>query len=121
MSQPGNRPELLDFTSAGTAGSGAVLSRETQDLDLNLVRFADGAGVAAHVNREVDVLVIGVAGRGEVEIDSETFDVAAGQGLLIPKGAERAIRSFPESAFVYLTVHRRRRGLMPTPRRSSAK
>ena len=120
MSQDGNRLELLDFTSSATAGSGAILSRESQDLDLNLVRFANGAGVAAHVNREVDVLVIGVAGHGEVEVDGEILDLGAGQGLLIPKGSERGIRSIRESEFVYLTVHRRRPGLMPTPRHSPA-
>lgn len=111
--------ELLDLVAAIAAGgSGAILARETEDLDLNLVRFADGAGVGAHVNREVDVVLIALAGSGIVRIDREEVPVVAGHVLLIPKNTERVIRSQDDGEFAYLSVHRRRARLMPGPRRA---
>ncbi|MGH7621523.1 MAG: cupin domain-containing protein [Gemmatimonadaceae bacterium] len=111
--------ELLDLVAAiGAGGSGAILARETEDLDLNLVRFAAGAGVGAHVNREVDVVIIALAGSGIVRIDREEVPVVAGNALLIPKNTERAIRSQDDGEFAYLSVHRRRARLMPGPRRA---
>lgn len=115
-----NRPacELLDLAAAiASGGSGAILARETEDLDLNLVRFTAGAGVGAHVNREVDVVLIALAGSGIVRIDDDEVTVAAGNALLIPKNSERSIRSRDDGEFAYLTVHRRRARLMPAPRR----
>jgi mannose-6-phosphate isomerase-like protein (cupin superfamily) len=112
--------ELLDLTAAIAAGgSGAILARETDDLDLNLVRFADGAGVGAHVNREVDVVLIALAGSGIVRIDEDEVTVVAGSALLIPKNSERSIRSQSDGEFAYLSVHRRRARLMPGPRRGN--
>jgi len=112
--------ELLDLAAAVAAGgSGAVLARETEDLDLNLVRFSAGGGVGAHVNREVDVVLVALAGSGVVRIDADEVTVEAGSALLIPKNTERAIRSQDDGEFAYLTVHRRRARLMPGPRRGS--
>jgi len=112
--------ELLDLAAAVAAGgSGAILARETEDLDLNLVRFSAGGGVGAHVNREVDVVLVALAGSGVVRIDADEVTVEAGSALLIPKNTERAIRSQDDGEFAYLTVHRRRARLMPGPRRGS--
>ena len=44
------------------------------------------------VNDVVDVALIVVTGEGEVVVDGETFTVAAGQALLIPKGREHTFR-----------------------------
>lgn len=109
--------ELLDFASvAARGGSGAILSRESDDLDVNLVRFVAGAGVAPHVNREVDVLIVAVAGEGVVSVGADEFSLVSGTALLVPKNTERAITSSEEGEFVYLTIHRRRARLMPKPR-----
>lgn len=111
--------ELLDLAAAIAAGgSGAILGRETEDLDLNLVRFAGGAGVGAHVNREVDVVVVALSGAGVVRIGDEDVPLVAGNALLIPKNTERAIRSQDNGEFAYLSIHRRRARLMPGPKRS---
>ena len=111
------RPEVLDLTAAAAIeGSGAILSRESDDLDLNLVRFGAGGGVAAHVNHEVDVLVVALDGSGEITVNGESCSLSPGKALVIPKGTERVIRNMGEEAFVYLSIHRRRRGLMPSPR-----
>jgi mannose-6-phosphate isomerase-like protein (cupin superfamily) len=110
--------ELLDLIATiGAGGSGAILGRETEDLDLNLVRFADGGGVGAHVNREVDVVLVALSGAGIVRIGDEEVPLVAGNALLIPKNTERSIRSQDDGEFAYLTVHRRRARLMPGPRR----
>lgn len=110
--------ELLDLAATIAAGgSGAILGRETEDLDLNLVRFADGGGVGAHINREVDVVLVALSGSGIVRIDNEDVPIVAGNALIIPKNTERAIRSQNDGEFAYLTVHRRRARLMPGPRR----
>jgi quercetin dioxygenase-like cupin family protein len=69
--------------------------------------------VAEHVNDEVDVLLVGIAGTGAVTVDETRHILSAGQVLLIPKGANRGILSVSES-FSYLTCHCRRAGLWPS-------
>ncbi len=111
MSQDVELLNLLDAAAKG--GSGAILSRETEDLDLNLVRFANGAGVAAHVNREVDVLLVAVSGAGIVSVGDERIPLEPGKALLIPKNTVRSIESPAAGELVYLSIHRRRAGLLP--------
>jgi quercetin dioxygenase-like cupin family protein len=92
--------------------TGAVCSLASADLNLNLVRFTAGDGVAEHVNAEVDVVGLVVSGAGVVEVDGRTEPVREGQLFFIPKGARRAIRT-ADGELTYLTCHRRREGLMP--------
>jgi quercetin dioxygenase-like cupin family protein len=98
---------------------GPVWTHESADLDVNLLVFPAGEGVAAHVNAEVDVLLVGVAGEGVVEIDGEASPLRAGQAIVIPKGARRSTVSVSES-FAYLTCHRRRGALWPRVGRGRA-
>jgi quercetin dioxygenase-like cupin family protein len=95
-----------------SADRGPAWTHEGEDLHLNLLVFDDGGGVAEHANDEVEVLVVGVAGEGAVEIDGQREPLGAGQAVVIPKGARRAIRS-AGGRFAYLTCHRRRGGLWP--------
>jgi quercetin dioxygenase-like cupin family protein len=81
------------------------------DLDANLVRLAAGGSVGAHVNDEVDVLFVGVAGRGEVTVDGVGHPLRPGAVVAVAKGAERAVATAPGSDVRYLTVHRARPGL----------
>jgi mannose-6-phosphate isomerase-like protein (cupin superfamily) len=105
---------LLDLTHLPTTtGGGPQWGHESDDLDLTLLAWTGEQGVAPHTNAEVDVLLIAVAGVGEVRAGHEVFRLQPGQGLLIPKGSERSIRCVGEQ-FAYLSVHRRRRGLWPT-------
>jgi quercetin dioxygenase-like cupin family protein len=85
----------------------------TTDLNANLLILDDAQVVSRHVNGEVDVLLVGVGGQGLVEVNREIHRVEAGDAMLIPKGAERAVRS-AEGRFAYLTCHRRREGIWPT-------
>ena len=103
---------LIDLQTAQPF-SGPQLGHETEDLNLTLLSWKAGEGVAPHVNEEVDVVLIVVDGEGEVSVGQQVLALQVGQALLIPKGCERAIRCVGER-FSYLSVHRRRRGLMPT-------
>lgn len=115
MDQP--KVEILDLTGAiEGGGSGAILSRETADLDLNLVRFPPGGGVAAHINQEVDVIVVVVAGEGRLIAGGVEQRLRPGQAVIIPRGVERAIQASGEADFAYLSLHRRRGRLWPTVR-----
>jgi quercetin dioxygenase-like cupin family protein len=69
--------------------------------------------VDEHLNDELDVLLVGIAGAGVVTIDGQPHPLAAGQAVMVPKGARRSIRAYAER-FAYLTCHRRRAGLWPT-------
>ncbi len=100
--------ELLE----GRNGPGAVWSTVSDDLNVNLVVFGEGAGVQAHVNSEVDVLLVGVEGRGRVIVDDVVHVLKVGQAVLIPKGTRRQIQAEGER-FAYLTCHRRRPHLWP--------
>ena len=77
------------------------------DLNANLVRFEVGQGVGTHVNDEMDVLVVGVAGSGFVEMDDEEHTLGPGILVFVPRGTRRSTRS-ATSDFAYLTIHRRR-------------
>lgn len=94
-------------------GPGAVHGYETDDLDLTVVAWPEFRGVDPHVNRDVDVACIVISGQGEAIVDGRRFALRLGSVVLIPKGAERSIRS-KSVDFRYVNVHRRRKRLMPT-------
>jgi quercetin dioxygenase-like cupin family protein len=106
--------EIVDLaaTAAGSERAGALWSLVTADLNLNLVHFASGDGVAEHINAEVDVVYVVVAGCGSLSVQGVGHAVRAGMLALVPRGARRAIESASDD-FAYLTCHRRRAGLMP--------
>ncbi len=92
---------------------GAIWSLVSTDLNLNLLHFGDGDGVAAHINNEVDIIGLVIAGEGTIELDGRQERLRPGRLFFVPKGARRAITS-RSSDFMYLSCHRRRAGLMPT-------
>lgn len=108
---------LIDLKSLADArpAPGPVWTHQSDDLNVNLVVFAAGDGVAAHTNAEVDVLIVGIGGLGSIEIDGQIHPCEPGQAVVIPKGARRATRASSDQ-FAYLTCHRRRPGIWPTIR-----
>ena len=97
--------EILASTKERT---GVIWSlQESRDLNVNLVQFAEGEGVGEHLNDEVDVLLVGVSGSGEVCINGTLHGLSSGTLILIPKGAQRSTRGI-SATFAYLTVHQRR-------------
>jgi len=105
---------LVDLTAVvrEATSPGAAWTHQSEDLNANLLVFATGDGVAGHVNAEVDVLLVGIAGEGLVDVDGTACVLRPGQALLIPKGKRRSTRSLSDP-FAYLTCHRRRAGLWP--------
>jgi mannose-6-phosphate isomerase-like protein (cupin superfamily) len=108
-------PVLVDLPATCAAAShlGPQWSYECEDLNLTLLLWENGKRIEPHVNSEVDVVVIGVEGTGLVTVDGATYEIHPGAALLIPKGCERAIEC-TSARFGYISIHRRRRGLMPT-------
>ncbi len=100
--------DLNGLAAAAGGREGSVWAlEESGDLNANLVRFDRGGGVREHVNEEVDVLLVGVAGSGFARVSGEDHTLSAGTLVFVPKGARRSTIALSES-FAYLTVHRRR-------------
>jgi quercetin dioxygenase-like cupin family protein len=106
---------LAELARTATA-PGAAWSQQSDELNVNLLVFAAGDGVAQHVNDAVDVLLVGVTGSGAVDGDGSRFVLHPGAALIIPRGARRAMHALSES-FAYLSCHRRRGELRPIPAR----
>lgn len=102
---------LLDLLHVNTE-SGVRWAVESDDLDCNLVSWKSGETVAAHVNAEVDVLIIILAGNGRLSVDGQWTDIMPGAATLITKNVSRSIVA-GENGLAYVTVHKRRRRLMP--------
>lgn len=98
---------------AEDSGSGPQWAHESEDLDMTLLSWPPGKSVAEHINNEVDVLLIGLVGNGIVTVEKQEHPLNAGVLLLIPKGKQRSMQSGDEQ-WSYLSIHRRRRGLVPT-------
>jgi len=80
---------------------------DSSELNANLVHFEEGDGIEEHVNDEVEVIVLGIAGSGVVRVEGEEHPVSNGTLTFVPRGVRRSTRSLSED-FAYLTVHRRR-------------
>jgi quercetin dioxygenase-like cupin family protein len=94
-----------------TGAGGAVWSLPHDgDLDANLVVLHPGGSIGEHVNREVDVLVLVVAGAATLTVDGEPIALASGSLALVPRLRSRSIAAGDEGV-EYLSVHRRRAGL----------
>ena len=107
--------DLAELASQASAsgGAGAVWSLASADLILSLLHFSAGDGVEAHINHQVDVISLVIAGEGVLELDDRQERLRPGLLFFIPKGARRAIRS-SSADFAYLSCYLRRAGLMPT-------
>jgi quercetin dioxygenase-like cupin family protein len=103
--------DLAAIAGAATV-PGAAWTHVSEDLNANLLVFAADEGVDPHVNAEVDVLLVGVAGTGIVEVDGVSHELCPSLTLVVPKGTRRGTRALSDS-FACLTCHRRRAGLWP--------
>lgn len=114
----GGRVEVVDLVAIATTSAALqpAWSHLGADLSVNLVVFDAGDGVEEHVNREVDVLLVGVTGSGAVTIDGERHPIDPGTAIVVSRGARRGTRA-ETGRFAYLTCHRRRAGLWPTTAR----
>jgi quercetin dioxygenase-like cupin family protein len=105
---PAGSGDVAVLPDAAVAERWAIAS---DDLNATLVSWAPGKGVDAHRNEERDVLIVTVAGDGQLTVDDRHIALRAPGAVLIPRGAARAITAGPEG-LRYLSVHRRRSGLV---------
>lgn len=106
----------LAAVAGSTAVRGPAWTLTDRELNANLMVLDAGQGIESHINNAVDVLIVGIAGTGAVTIDGTAYPLSNGRTVLAPIGSERSIRA-ESDRFAYLTVHRARAPLMPTPKR----
>jgi quercetin dioxygenase-like cupin family protein len=102
--------DVADLDLDGPSGALWSLPHDG-DLDANVVLLQPGDSVGAHVNGEVDVLVVGIAGTGEVVVDGDPQPLGPASLVHVPKGATRGVAAGGGAPLVYVTVHRARAGL----------
>ena len=115
MSQPEPQPTVhlvVEPDVDAVHGVGGVVWKlpHEGDLDGNLVRLAAGRAIDAHVNAEVDVLVIVRAGGGVLVVDDAEHPLTASTLALVPRGTRRSITA-GDDGITYFSIHRRRGGL----------
>jgi quercetin dioxygenase-like cupin family protein len=116
MSEERDERSVVDLPAlARAAGQRLAWSGASEDLQVNLLVLAAGDHIEEHLNAEVDVLLVGIAGTGRVEIDGVRHAFESGQAIVVPKGVRRSIAGAGDR-FAYLSCHRRRAGLMPIRR-----
>lgn len=106
----GRVEELLAGVEAGRGGALWRLTGEGRQLDANVVRLRGGEEVARHVEPDLDVLVLVVAGEGRLTLDDGTQALTPGTLAWLPRGTGRSVAAGGDG-LAYLTVHRRRPGL----------
>ena len=100
--------------TAPTRGAGPQWGMQSDELNATLLDWPPGGGIAAHVNDERDVLIVVLRGSASVSLAGEEHQLAGGELLLAPRGSRRAITAGPDGVR-YLSIHRRRDPLVPTP------
>jgi quercetin dioxygenase-like cupin family protein len=88
-------------------GDGVHWGIETADLDVNLVHLDPLSRVETHLNLEVDVAILVLAGSGWMWLDDDEHRLAPHVLALAPRGAARSIAA-GRDGITYVTVHRRR-------------
>jgi quercetin dioxygenase-like cupin family protein len=108
-------PALADAQAllAAADHDGPIWSSSGEQLNINLIRLSGSAAIEAHVNAELDILIVVVEGHGLLTLDATERRVHVGEIVVIPRGVRRAITS-AGGVFAYVTCHRRRAALMPS-------
>jgi quercetin dioxygenase-like cupin family protein len=96
-------------TTLATDGPRIRWTAENQ-LQANLVSLEPDAVVEEHTERELDVLLVVVAGHGTLYADDTEKRVAAPAVVMLPAGTRRAILA-GSVGLSYVTAHRRRTGM----------
>src|SRR3954471_16710582 len=80
---------IIDIAAAlRQAGTdGPIWSVNSEQLNVNLLRLPTGDGIAAHINGEVDVVLVIYEGGGELTVDGVAYALRPGRTLVVPRGA----------------------------------
>jgi quercetin dioxygenase-like cupin family protein len=106
----------LAMSPSGTPGAMWKLAEPGRQLDANVVHLPPGQHVGTHAEPDLDVLVLVVAGDGDLAAAGKTTHLMSGTLLWLPRGSVRSL-SAGQDGLSYLTVHRRRPGMriLPAP------
>jgi mannose-6-phosphate isomerase-like protein (cupin superfamily) len=90
-------------------GDGVHWTLETPgDLNVNLVHLDAGHVVGEHVNDDLDVVIVVLAGRGRLTIDGHGTDLTGHVVTNVPRMSRRSVRAANDEGLDYLSIHRRR-------------
>ncbi|MFI6208077.1 cupin domain-containing protein [Streptomyces sp. NPDC051041] len=114
---------LLETGSLEALGpaAGAVwrLAEPGRQLDANVVRLPPGRRVGTHIEPDLDVLLLVVAGGGTLVTSEGSLPLGEGSLTWLPHGSARGLVA-GERGLSCLTVHRRRPGMTIRPAGSRA-
>jgi formiminotetrahydrofolate cyclodeaminase len=96
----------------GVPGSGPRWGMQSDELNATLLTWPAGHEIAAHVNDELEVMLVVLAGSARVTVNGTEHCLSADQLLLIPRGCVRAVTAGSDGVR-YLSTHRRRGPLLP--------
>ncbi|AXT84285.1 hypothetical protein C6I20_03130 [Aeromicrobium sp. A1-2] len=121
-------PRVLANTAALASAAepdanGAIwnLPVRQRDLDANVIRLLPGGSIAEHAGPDIDVLIHVIDGTGHLITERGRLELSLGDVVWLPQHSRRQFTAGAEG-IRYLTVHRRRHGLVlePATRASSS-
>lgn len=92
------------------SGARWTLAEPGRQLDANFVHLPAGRHVGTHLEPDLDVVLVVVAGGGIVGTPDGEQVIADGNVVWLPHGSTRCLTA-GSHGLSYLTVHQRRRGL----------
>ena len=102
--------EYVDVAAALSADGPRIRWSVENQLQSNLVQLEPDAVVDEHTERELDVLLVVVAGDGTLYADGREHHVTAPAVVVLPAGTRRAVLAGADG-LAYVTAHRRRTGM----------
>ena len=87
---------------------------QSDELNATLLAWPPGAGVAEHVNGELETVLLVLDGSVRVCVDGTELELSVHQLLVLPRGSARSLTAGP-GGVRYLSLHRRRGPLLPGP------
>jgi mannose-6-phosphate isomerase-like protein (cupin superfamily) len=76
-----------------------------QHLQLVLMTLQPGEEIGAEVHKDRDQFFRFEEGRGQVDIDENTYDVADGSGVIVPAGARHNVRNTGDDLLRLYTLY----------------
>lgn len=98
----------LEAILEGAIGrTGPIWGVASADLNATLLVWKRGDAVQAHINDEVDVVIVVLRGQAALQLDGTSHHLNAGDIAVLPKGLERSMVALSDT-LVQVNIHRRR-------------
>ena len=104
MTTPSSHADLAAL--AAGAAPGSAWQAEAGDLRARLVVLAPEAELAGHVNREADLVLVGVSGAGVIVLGDEEVVLRPGVAVMVGRDTHRRVAAGSDG-LSFLAVHRR--------------